>query len=93
MSSCASSLSHGGASLSSILCLGCILYCKDEEYNVYITPSQGGEEEYTAYSYYSSPHHGRVHGLLLVRMRIRSMMPTPLQGGEDVLWWLLVIGV
>ena len=48
--SCVSSPPSNGASLSSISRVGGILHCEDVEYAAYITPSQGGEEEYTAYS-------------------------------------------
>ena len=51
----ASSPPRDGASVSSILLVGYTLHHDDEEYVAYITPSQGGEEEYTAYSYSTPP--------------------------------------
>ena len=91
--SCASFSPPNGASLSSILRICCILHCKDEEYDVHITPSQWGDEEYTTYSYFSCPPCDGVRGLLFVQMGTRSRMATPLWGGEEVLCLLLVVGI
>ena len=76
---CASFPPRNGVPLSSISRVGCILHREDEEYAAYISPSQGGEEEYTTYSYSSSssPPHNVVRSLLHIQMRMRSRTPTP----------------
>ena len=84
---------HNGASSSSILHIGFILHHKDDEYAAYISPSRGGEEDYTTYLYSSSPPHDGVRWLLLVQMRIRIRTPTPSQGGKEVYSWLSVADV
>ena len=91
----ASSPPCNGAPSSSILRVGCILHRKDEEYAAYISPSRGGEEDYTTHSYScsSSPPCDEVRYLLIVQMRIRSRTPTPSIRGEGVLCFLLLTGV
>ena len=85
---CASSPPRNESPSSSITRVGCIMYHESEEYNVHITPLQGGVHRLLLL--FSSPPHNGVGGLLLVQMKIRSRTLTPSQGGEEVLCWLLV---